>query len=251
VEYQHVVEASDIFHSSGKGGAELAEGSVDFDGRFLVWGHTPTFFPTGDNRLKALAFTLSGAGTNSGLSVSSAACTGLDIVVPTYDETRRNGVYYVVYFGAAGVDFSAGGATPGAAGPIFNVKGLGCTFASTPQANVQKMHLAIRNLGDKYVDSSTNGVFNRPDGPINWRFNYRRGLTTMADAPALNAVGEVIMYVETAKTWILDYGRVIKLEQLLDPQSGEVIGADIAIGMCTNAGVVGSIKDPTGPVWNA
>lgn len=245
VEIQRVVKAGPIYHSAGLGGADRAAGNIDFVGRFSAWGHTPTVFP---NDAFTLAFTLDGGGTTSGLTAANVVCTGLDIVVPVFDPSARNGVYYVVYFGAGGTDLSASGATTGVAVPILSTKGLACTLAGTLQTNVQGMKLSFRSNGEPYVDSgSASGVYSRPAGNIDWTLQCRKTIATMASCPVLNVVGATSMQVASGITWAMSYGRITGVEGVFDPQSGEVLAADITTEMCfSEAAVLGTIADPAG-----
>src|SRR3989304_5088396 len=101
IEIAREVTAEAIFHSAGQGGAERAEGNVDFTGAYVAWGHTPVLFP---NNTFTLAFSLNGSG--GGLTAAGVFCTGIDIIVPTYDPRQQNGIYHKVLFGAGGTDLS-------------------------------------------------------------------------------------------------------------------------------------------------
>lgn len=238
------VDSSEIVTSAFDGGAERNEGNVDFEGLFNAWGHTPTVFP---NDTFTLAFTLDGGTTSSGLTAASTRCTGIDIVVPVYDKSKRNGVYYSVFFGCNGTDFSTGGATPAVSVAIPNVKGLACSFGGVDQTCVKNMKLSIRAINaDPNVSSCTDGVYERPEGVIDWEFTYVKEITSMSLTPAMNEVGIVVMDVTDALNWTLSYGRVMDKQNIFDPESGAVIAEEITIRMCTDSGTVGSIVDPAG-----
>jgi hypothetical protein len=247
--FQRTVKANPIYHSGGQGGAERAEGNVDFVGSYWAWGHTPSVFC---NDRFTLAFTLTGGGTESGLTAANVLCTGIDIVVPVFDPSARNGVYYIVYFGAGGTDLTASAATAGATAQIFNVKGLACTVAGSAQTCIQSMKWSFRVDGEPFIDSCGNGVYDRPTGNLDWRFECRKTIDGMEDAPALNAVGAMQMEVTDALHWDATYGRVVGVEGVFDPQSREVLGIDITAEKCALAatGAVGTILNPAGAtVW--
>lgn len=247
VEIKRFVRAEPIFHSSGEGGADRAEGNIDFMGRYLAWGHTPQVFV--DDTF-TLAFTLDGT-DSTGLTANPVVCNGIDIVVPVFDPKQRNGVYYIVYFAACGVNLSAGGATTGAAAAILSVKGLACTVAGAAQTAIQGMKLSFRANAEAYVDSSTGGIFTRPSGNLDWEFTCKRTIADLALAPALNSIGAMKMYVESAKSWDMSWGRVMGVEGDFDPQDPNVLSVDITAEKCASAaGVVGTIVNPAGvTVW--
>ena len=252
VEIEDRSDSEAIYHSSGAGGAERAEGNVDYEGSYLAWGHTPLL---GESTLFcndkfALAYTLGTTGSGQGANVR---CIGLDIVVPTYDPTGRSGVYHKVYFGADGEDLAAASAAAGAAAAIINSKGLACTFDGSRLTNVVSMLWRFRVNVQGEPDSSSGGIYQRPAGNIDWQFMVRRHITSWASVPAKNATGALAMEVEASGSsyleWTASQGRVIQRKGIFDPQSRELVGVDIVIGKCTNSGVVGTINSPSEQVW--
>lgn len=246
VDIQRTVKGSPLSHSSGSGGSDRPTGNIDFVGRYMAWGHTPQVFP---NDIFALAFTLDGSADSSGLG-ATVRCLGTDIIVPPFDPRQRNGVYYLVYFGAHGADLAAGGATTGAATAILSTKSLGCTIASAAQTAVQSMKLSFHVRAHKEPYLTSSGVFTRPSGDIDWRFQCRRNISSMALAPALNAIGALNMYVTDALSWDMTYGRVVDVEGAFDRQD-RIRFIDIAAEKCEGAdGAVGTIVTPGGvTVW--
>jgi hypothetical protein len=174
-------------------------------------------------------------------------CTWIDIIIPIFDPSKRNAIYHQVHFGACGYDFSAGGATAGVSVAPLSPKSRDFSFNSADYTQSFGMMLSIRQVdSEPQVNSCTAGVYFRPSGNIDWEFRAGIHINSMASLPAMNTVGALVMEVEAAKNWTLNYGRVKNIQTEVDRASGELIGAEITIGMCTLNGTAGSIVNPAG-----
>lgn len=174
-------------HASGQGGIALRpDGNVDFEGFVWAWGNAPL---VNVNALFDLGFNLSSTG--GGLKCDSTICTGLELIVPVNDPTKKNRVYYKLHFACNGVDLSTGSLESSTAGTPYSSKGLSLTFGGADQACLAIAHVKVFSTAISDVNSCTNSIYVRPAGNIDWKVTWERRINALSSLPALNARGVV------------------------------------------------------------
>jgi hypothetical protein len=269
VEIERTIDSTAIANSAGEGGIDRVTGNIDFTGTIFAYGYKPPsgVFPNLDF---ALSFTENG--TNN-VSCSAVKCTGLEIFVPAHDKTGKNAIFYLVHFGADGVDISiagTGGPTPGSLPTKYCAIGCG-TYLSQGTSFVRETydqwaHLMIVADIERKVNSDTGGIYFRPAGELDWNYTYNREVNSMGLLPALNSIHSIQMQTNpkinggtdtgagSVGYWLINYGLTSHYKTKIDHESRLPISYDVTLEKCNNA-ILPSTTVPSGnaaswSLWN-
>jgi hypothetical protein len=265
VELAYTTDTGPIANSAGEGGIDRVPGNVDFTGSIMAFGYKPPSYAF-PNQDFSLAFTENG--TNL-VSCSAVKCTGLEIMVPAHDKTGRNAIFYVVHFGADGIDLSRasmGGPSPSNTLTKYVSKGLAPYLSSgtsmARQMYTQWQHLMFMADVERKVNSDTSGVYFRAAGNLDWRFTYNQEVNSMALLPAINQINAIAMQTNPSYAggtsngagssgyWFLEYGICTKVQGKVDHASRLPTSYDVTFEKTTNGTSSSYVADPDGnQVW--
>jgi hypothetical protein len=236
--------AGPIRTSNTSGGVARGCGTIDWEGYYYAYGHTP---PVWLNE----QFTFSGTLANEETTGGAAICTGIDIIIPQKPQANmKNYISYVVHFGAMGADLTNATETiaDSSAPAIYCASGLKLKLDNVEETDIEEVQISLRSAVAKFANSSTNGFMKRTPGNIDWTVAYIRAVNKLSLLPAAGEIKTIKAYVESDKYWEFQFGRVSKpFDIKVDHETDEITTAAVALDMTSHNGTtLGVIKNPAG-----
>jgi hypothetical protein len=263
------IDSRPIFASNGQGGAMRAVGNEDFEGVIRAFGHTPPAIAiSGDakansgnlaipNNPFALGFWMDKPSGAQHVSCALVMPTRLDVYVPVSDPSKRNCIYYDLYFGACAnplvfdtsTAFAADTSTP----TLYPVQGLSAVItplsgSATTLGGIQHMMFSIWNHSEPEVVSNSLGVYYRPKSSIDWSLTYRQAINEIPIT--INTICQAQMQVTSGSAWSMSYGIVESHRGVYGPDEKTLIATDVTIAKFDSGTTVGTVTTPGGvQIW--
>jgi hypothetical protein len=243
--------------SATKGGTARTAGNEDWSGQYQAYGHTPVRMPGTTFQFKGSIDGAVGVDSGAGGSIVDQVEIRIDIESGAIIEhTVQFSANAALAFGAAVAADASVPDPPTSIGCKIQTAEAVAAPSFADILDVRTITLTITSDNKMYVSSESAGQVKRVAGNIDFTVQFDVYVDDFSDAPAVNEVANLRLFVNATEFWDLKWVRYGESsDNDVQIEGADVVGATLNASMHGFANVDGDtptegfIKDPSGATF--